>query len=133
MAKYIMSVLLALIAATQVQAQTVNLRGQWQVTVLTQPDYLGALLIDAEYRAAWDAPKDGGRPAKFHGYVAKVDDTRAEFVFTNRTVVVRTTCTILSSDLLHCSNFHRDDGRVSPQFVLTRIGAGPQKLISSLP
>lgn len=109
-----------------------SLRGQWQPSASHLPAYVGVVLIDAEHRVTWDSPQDSGRPAKYKGYVAKIDGTRVDIALTDRAAVVHMNCKIQSSDLLHCVSLFRD-GAVSPPYVLTRIGPGPKNLMSALP
>ena len=124
MQKTILAVGLCLLACPAV-AQ--DLRGQWHITVPSQPGYTGTVLIDAQRRATWDSPADYGRPARFVGYVADADSMNVRILFTDRSAVVQARCAILSSDLMHCG-LSFADGRKSPVFVLTRVGPGPHTL-----
>lgn len=87
------ALLLAIVAlAPGVQAQNASLQGQWEIRAPSIPGYIGVVLIDAEGRATWDAPKDRDKPARFFGYVSRNDGTQVEIPFTNRTHVTRAQC-----------------------------------------
>ena len=91
------------------------------------PAYIANVLIDAQGRATADSPHDSGKPANFFGYVAQADGMKMQMIFTDRSIVTRMNCSIMSSDLLHCvTDF--PGGTKSPPFILTRVGPGPQYL-----
>lgn len=106
-----------------------DLCGQWNITAASRPDYVGVLVIDSEGRATADALKDAnGQPAKFRGYVSRVDGPKVEITLTNGIRVHRMDCIMQSSDLWHCQTAFQDGTRSDP-FVLTRVGPGPHRLI----
>lgn len=123
---------IALLIAAPAWAQDADLRGQWKVTVPSQPTYSGTVLVDAERRATWNSPLDNGRPAKYQGYIAGLDGPKVEILLTDRVGVAHVHCMIQSSDLMVCHTV-RDDGVRTAAYVLTRIGRGPDKLMPVLP
>lgn len=120
-------ILLLVCLAGAAEAQPASLQGQWTITSPRDPRYLGVVLVDAEGRATWDAPLDNGRPARFRGYVSKLDTTRAELTMTNGADVAKVHCIVQASELLEC-RVSRGDGSVSGSFVMTRAGDGPRNL-----
>lgn len=129
----ILAACIALMLPAPGQAQDADLRGQWKVTVPSLPAYRGTVLIDAERRATLDAPSDGGRPAKYQGYVAGLDGAKVEIILTDRQSVAHLHCMIQSSDLLNCYVVRDADAGISTGFVLSRTGRGPDRLMSVLP
>lgn len=119
--------LLAL-AAFPARAADAGLRGQWHITAASKPDYVGVVLIDADQRVTWDSPVDNDKPARYQGYVAKIDGTRIDIALTDRIVVVHLNCKIVTSDELHCVTLWKD-GSVSAPYMLTRKAPGPKKLM----
>lgn len=95
------------------------LRGQWRVTILTEPNYAATVSIDADNRAMWYADMDNGRPASFCGYVARVDSANAEIVLTDGVDVAKAYCSIQSSDMLQCRNIRGNETMGKP-YILTR-------------
>lgn len=114
------------------QAASASLQGQWHITAASKPNYVGVVLIDVERRVTWDSPVDNGRPARYQGYIARLDETRVEMVLTDRAVVVRLDCRIQSSELLHCVT-HFANGTTSPPYEMTRRAEGPKRLMPVLP
>ncbi len=105
-----------------------NLQGQWQATIPSQPAFMGTFLIDAERRVTADAPNDGGKPARFRGYIPQADGGSLQFTLTDGGVVVRTYCAIQSSDFLQCQTVF-PDGKRGDAFMLKRVGPGPRSLM----
>lgn len=101
-------------------------RGQWEVRSV-DPNYVAIVLIDSERRATWDSPKDQGQPIKFVGHVFGFSDTHLSVHFTDRKVVSKMLCAILSSELLRC-HILAANGSKSADFVLTKVGPGPHRL-----
>jgi hypothetical protein len=93
------------------------MRGNWQVSLSTDPNYLGMVLIDAEGRAIWQP---------WRGYVSKFDGADAQITLTNGKAVSHVRCRILSSDLLDC-NAHAAAG-TSASFMLKRVAENVPKL-----
>lgn len=109
-------------------AEECSLRGQWQLYRADKPTYVAIVLIDAARRVTYDSPMDNGRPAKFRGYIAKLDEANVEIALTDQVGVAHMNCAIESSDLLHCTIL-RSDGVMSPRLLLTRRTAGPKSLM----
>lgn len=110
-------------------AVAADLSGRWNITSRTIPDYEGFVLIDTERRVTWDAPADGGRPAKFLGYIKYSDASRAEMVMTDKVTVVRVECITEANDVLACYAIYAN-GTASRMFNLTRVGPTPARLIA---
>lgn len=122
--------LIAALCLLAVPANAQDLRGQWNVTVAQRPDYVGVVTIDSERRATFDAIMDEDRPAKFRGYVSRVDGPKVELIFTDGTQVVQAHCVMQSADLWHCHNVKHSKNLSAP-YLLTRVGPGPHRLIQS--
>lgn len=60
---------LAVVLLSPTVSHAADLSGRWNVSSRHIQDYEGFVLIDAEGRVTWDAPADGGRPAKFLGFI----------------------------------------------------------------
>lgn len=105
-------------------AEAANLSGRWNIKSGSIPDYEGFVLIDTQQRVTWDAPADGGKPAKFLGYIKYSDASRVEMVVTDKITVVRIECVTAASDSLACYAV-RADGATSQMFHLTRVGPTP--------
>lgn len=116
--------LLAFPAAAQ------GLRGQWDATSPNVANFTGTLLVDTERRVTYDSPQDGGRPAKYRGYIAQIDDMNVSAKLTNGDIVVQMNCAILSSDFLNCRATF-PGGRKGDEFMLKRVGPGPRTLMQS--
>lgn len=125
-------ILLAALPLGSALGQTASLRGEWSLSSPTMPTYMGKVMIDAENRVTVDAPVDGGRPARFHGYVSRADGPEIEFTLTNRNDVVRTACAVESADLMRCRSFFKD-GSAGAVVFLVRSGQGPQRARPVLP
>lgn len=119
--------LLGLVMSVPVQAQDFALRGQWEVRAPAIPAYKAAILVDAEARMTFDSPNDYGRPARFFGYVERIDKRQVQIIATNRAEVSKALCIVETNELLHCYAV-RDDKSVSVGFMLLKIGPGPVKL-----
>lgn len=127
--RIILSVAAALaFASPAIAAPDFALRGQWDISLSTDPTYVGVVLIDSQSRVTVDSPKDYGRPAKFMGYVRAMTPSRLEMVLTDRNTVVTINCLMQSNDLLHC-NTTLANGQRNPVFTLSRVGPGPTSLI----
>lgn len=133
----------ALIAALCLMApigptEAADLRGQWSVTIPTDPTFSGAVLIDGSGRVTWDAVWDrqwrlsqgstepGDGKAKWRGYL-RITNPRIELILTNGAKVDRLYCTVQSSDLMHCYSF-LSSGKPGAITILTRVGRGPTSL-----
>ncbi len=97
------------------------LRGNWQVTLSTDPQYLGMVLIDDDGRAIWEPSA-----IPWRGYVSRFDSANAQITLTDGQNVSHVRCRILSSDLLDC-HAHRPAG-TSDGFMLKRVGEKVPKL-----
>lgn len=116
-----------LVLAMPAMAQDFPLRGQWNVTMPSNPNYVGVVLMDGQRRVTADSPNDSGRPARYLGYVRAADDLAVEMVLTDRVSVTKASCLRESSDLMRCHTTFAD-GKRSPAYILTRVGPGPAKL-----
>lgn len=114
-------------------ANGAGLQGQWRIEVPSQPAYSGAVLIDAERRVTWAAITQADKPARLQGYVTSIDGPKVEIALTDRVTVERAHCTIQSAELLHCYLTTTHNAKVSPGFMLHRVGPGPQRLPPLLP
>jgi hypothetical protein len=117
---------LGLLIALPAWAEDFLFRGQWE-TQWPSGKYVGIVLIDGERRVTVDSPNDQGRPAKFFGYVSEMAGNKLAFIVTDRAGVAATHCDIRSNELLHCHNV-RADGTRSVNFLMVKVGPGPEKL-----
>lgn len=108
-----------------------GLQGQWDIDISPHdPTYVAVVLIDAQHRATLDAKwfRDGKHgQAKSLGYVT-VAPPKVEIILTNRTVVERIVCKMLTSDSMQCRSI-RQDGSFSVPSTMTRVGPGPASLM----
>ncbi|MGQ3300181.1 hypothetical protein [Reyranella sp.] len=109
-------------------AQAHPLQGTWVVRLPTGPKYVGIVLVDGEGRTTFDSPQDWGRPAKFVGYVARMNGLDTQFHLTDKAAVIHMNCVAESAELLSCQVAHKDVGGTSKPFALVRVGPGPRKL-----
>lgn len=114
--------------ASPVLAQDFPYRGQWEARLPDQ-SYVALILIDSEGRATWDSPNDGGRPAKFFGYMER-QGADAIIVLTNKAAVNKTYCENRARELMHCYTV-RASGSRSENFLLVKVGPGPEHLTPS--
>lgn len=121
------AVILLLAAGAQAQ---VSLQGQWQIVTPRVPAYTGVALIDAQHRVALD-DRDKHTIGRSIGY-AKVDLPKVEIFLTNRTTVMRIICTVASANTMECRGI-LPDGRFTVPSVMTRVGPGPESLITPSP
>lgn len=125
-------ILLLCLLAAPVHAEDCALRGQWNISLEGNPNYVGVILIDAEARVTLDAPVDFNRPARYQGYIAKIEGTKVDIALTDRKTVKHLNCKITGNDELHCITLY-GDGSFSAPYVLTRKAPGPKKLMPVIP
>lgn len=133
MGKLIAIALFLLWPAEAGAANAAGLQGQWRIEVPLQPNYSGVVLIDAEQRVTWAATTHADKAARLQGYVTSIDGPKVEIALTDRATVERAHCVIQSAELLHCYLTTTHNAKVSPGFMLRRVGPGPQRLPPLLP
>ncbi len=105
--------------------QNEPLHGHWQITMPSNDDFSGGLVIDAQGRVAYMATVNAKSwPAV--GYIARKTASRIEIPLTNTTTksVARMRCSVQSTKLLTCDTVEAD-GQTSPQFYMRRSAAEP--------
>lgn len=127
MKKILPGVIIGLALGLSQTVSAADLSGRWNITSRHIQAYEGFVLIDAERRVTWDSPADGGRPAKFMGYIKYSDASRAEMILTDKVAVVRVECVTEASNALACYAVYTN-GTASVMFTLTRVGPTPARL-----
>ena len=124
--------LLALAFSPARARDEVALQGHWRMFSAKRSAFgpgvmIGVVLIDAQGRATLEGADELGAAgrARSRGYV-KVSETMVDIILTNGTTVEHVTCTLQSSDLLHC-HWNKPAGGTASA-ILTRVGPGPKNL-----
>ena len=107
-----------------------SLQGQWHLAVPRTPEYMGTVLIDDAGRITFEGVYRKINP-RFRGYIARKDSMEFRATLTDGAIVIDFSCSIQSSELLHCYIISGAAKIRGYDLILTRVGPGPRNLAAS--